>query len=92
MTDQTIFWELWALKKNKKQTNNNKKTMSTESSMSCSVGAWEIRLLKQYRQYEAWLVGFRREFKDSIRAVCYFELRSCHSSQLGLKSCHSSQP
>lgn len=37
-------------------------------------------------EIEAWPVKFRGKIKDSIIAVCYYELRACASGQLGLKS------
>jgi hypothetical protein len=42
--------------------------------------------LRAMLKMEAWLVNFSGKIKDSIKAICYFELRFCGSGQLGLRN------
>lgn len=39
------------------------KSLSVESSVNRSVGAWEIRVLRAVQRMETWLVMFQREAK-----------------------------
>lgn len=44
-----------------------RKAMSVESSVSCSRGAWKMRLWRAVHTTEAWLGAFQRETKTLLR-------------------------
>ena len=49
---------------------SQKKLISIESLMGCSVGAWEIRILKAVQMIEAWFVKFQNEAKTLPELLC----------------------
>ena len=55
------------------------KSLCVDSSERCSVGAWEVRMLRAVQKTESWLVSFRREQR------LYWAFCVNLSDQLGLK-------
>ena len=83
VTDPTGFWlRLWK----DFQTFCKKMSLRIQCLVSSSLGAWNIRMLMAMQKTKAWLEKFQGQILKTIRAICYFELRFCGSSQLGLKS------
>ena len=58
----------------------DRKGTSVENLVSCSIGAWKMRLLRAMQMMEAWLVKLQRgSLKVPMGPFCYFELRFCGS-------------
>lgn len=58
-------------------------SLNIESTVNCSVGAQEIRMLKAVQMVETWPLMFQREMKNLLDVLCE---ESEVSGQLELKN------